>query len=78
MIEYPVCRRRTCLECRAESHPGTLCREGTGDDQEREEEDFGNYLDQMWWCVCDMCGRIIMLRDGCNHITYVCSIFTFV
>ena len=65
-----VCGRRTCRQCKRQSHPGTACVEEHG-----ENEQVMDMMDDNGFAGCDQCGRVVELADGCNHMTYVSPLF---
>ncbi|KAM0248296.1 hypothetical protein ACHAP5_003466 [Fusarium lateritium] len=60
------CDHKTCVECFEEAHPGRPCEEGDA------EEDVWATMDKTKTVNCPGCGRMIELREACNHITCVC------
>lgn len=60
----PLCRSETCADCKAEAHHGPCPRDQT-------EDMLMQVAERNQWQKCFGCRRIVELKHGCNHITYV-------
>ncbi|RFU72652.1 hypothetical protein TARUN_9612 [Trichoderma arundinaceum] len=63
----PSCGKETCAECGNRSHRGLPCRE------EEDEEALWDMMDDQGLAHCPICGVVMALRDGCNHMTCLCN-----
>lgn len=60
----PSCGRRTCAICKAAAHRGDC-----PDDEALQQ--LLQAADDQGWQRCHTCHRVVDLRSGCNHITFV-------
>lgn len=60
----PKCKVQTCSNCKRTAHSG-ICADNTEDQKTLELA-----LEQGWQ-KCSSCMRIVELKQGCNHITWV-------
>lgn len=60
----PSCGKRTCAICKAAAHRGDC----SGDEALQQ---FLQAADNQGWQRCYVCRRVVDLRSGCNHITFV-------
>ncbi|KPM39413.1 hypothetical protein AK830_g7173 [Neonectria ditissima] len=67
----PGCERRTCEECGRRGHEGLeRCGDGAENGNDGEEaEDVWASMDRNRVVNCPGCGRMVSLRDGCNHMS---------
>lgn len=65
----PRCGRRTCAICKAAAHRGDYPRDDA-------LQQFLQAADDQGWQRCHVCHRVVDLRSGCNHITFVPTIFS--
>jgi hypothetical protein len=60
-----VCGQSTCSICKSAFHKGVDCPDDPAIQETRE------LARTQGWQTCYSCNRIVMLRTGCNHMTYV-------
>ncbi|KAG9844859.1 hypothetical protein KCU98_g7098, partial [Aureobasidium melanogenum] len=64
------CGNLTCDSCKDYAHPGA-CKEERGRDIHKLDADLERLAAAEGWQRCPSCSRIIVLGEGCNHITLV-------
>ena len=64
------CRQRTCITCKGKNHEG-IC------PVEENTQRLRQLADRQGWRACFRCGNMVELSTGCNHITYVIFIESF-
>ncbi|KAF5659001.1 e3 ubiquitin ligase ARI4 [Fusarium heterosporum] len=62
-----LCDSRTCTDCFAKAHPKRPCERG------EVEEDVWESMDRNHIVNCPGCGRMIQLKEACNHMRCVCG-----
>ncbi|OAP62688.1 hypothetical protein AYL99_01915 [Fonsecaea erecta] len=58
-----LCKRRMCMGCRGKEHGG-LC---------KRDHKLRALVVKEKWKFCPWCGHLVERREGCNHMTCVCS-----
>lgn len=72
LLRCDKCYQLTCEICKKHAHTGDCTAEPDHNEQ------LQRLLKEEGWQECSTCGRIVDLRDGCNHITSVVPPFSFV
>ena len=62
----PACTHATCISCRQPAHPGDC-------QLDRDGQAVMTLAREQGWHACLSCGRLIELRDGCNHVECPCG-----
>ena len=76
LLRCGKCGNLTCNSCKDYAHPGP-CKVERGRDVEKLDKDPWNLAAAEGWQHCSSCSRLVILVDGCNHITLVsaqCSV----
>ncbi|KAH0341247.1 hypothetical protein KCU81_g6419, partial [Aureobasidium melanogenum] len=66
------CGNLTCDVCKDHAHPG-VCKEERGRDVHKLDADLERLAAEEGWQRCPSCSRMVVLSEGCNHITCRCK-----
>ncbi|KIW33312.1 uncharacterized protein PV07_00170 [Cladophialophora immunda] len=58
-----LCKKRVCMGCRGKEHGG-LC---------KRDKALQALIEKEKWKFCPACGHLVQRREGCNHMTCICS-----
>jgi hypothetical protein len=64
------CGNLTCNSCKDYAHPGP-CKVERGRDINKLDKDLEKLAAAEGWQNCSACSRLVVLSEGCNHITLV-------
>lgn len=68
ILRCDKCGKMTCDSCKNHAHPGA-CSEERGRDVHKLDADLERLAAEEGWQRCPSCSRMVVLGEGCNHIT---------
>lgn len=72
-VRCPMCKVRTCVECRSEWHSGMTCEMFRKRMRDEGDAKLKKLAEENRWKACPKCGSMIERRIGCDHMTCRCG-----